>query len=727
MPLDPPPHMPPHTPLHTPPTLSRQLLLGVGALVLTLVALLSLLAHQALRARADQAIGSSLLQQVRLLAAAQGQVLAEGERSVARLHGQWLQRAGEADAAALARQFDRWFAQGDDGLWRLRPQWLDLSRRLTFYLQPGQGLDADTRFRAVLSLQLLSEQGPALVPPFFSAYVDFVEKGLMVYSPQFNWGAGATPQTDNFSYPTMQGSDPRRNPERDRFWTPVYFDAEASTWMVSVIQPLDWQGRWVGTVGHDIAIDRLLREVSTLRQSGVTAMVLSLSGELIAHPHLAERIAKAEGQLALAQLRDAELDQVLAVVRAAPAQTQLARSADGRLLIAAAPLPGPGWQMVLALPQAVIEAELRQFTLGVLGVGLLAAGLALLLLRGLLKRLVDRPLARLHAGVQAIAERREPPALGLQGPRELAQLGAAFDRMAVALAHEEAQQRAHAQQLEQRVAERTLALQGANRQLEQSLDSLQRAQQELVQQETLAGLGALVAGVSHELNTPLGNALMAADTVRAQLQSLDEEIASARPRRSALQQQLTLAKQGIALACGNLQRSAELVAGFKRVAVDRAGLHRRRFDLRETTAEVLALLQLSYKRQPFALRLEIPEGVMLDSYPGAYGQVMTNLVQNAALHAFEGRSEGEICIRLVERDTDRLRLQVSDDGVGIAAEHLPQLFKPFFTTKLGQGGSGLGLHIAYTLVSGALGGRIEVRSEKGQGACFTLTLPLVAP
>ncbi len=714
-------------PLRTPPTLSRQLLLGVGSLVLVLVAVLALLAQLALRSRAEQAIGNSLLQQVRLLAVAQGQVLAEGERSVARLHGQWLQRAGEADAPALARDFERWFAPGDDGVWRLRPQWLDLSRRPTFYLQPGKGLDIDTRFRAVLSLQLLSEQGPALVPPFFSAYVDFVEKGLMVYSPQFNWGAGATPQTDNFSYPTMQGSDPQRNPERRLFWTPVYFDAEAATWMVSVIQPLDWQGRWVGTVGHDIAIDRLLREVGSLRQSGVTAMVLSLSGELIAHPRLAERIAKAEGQLALDGLRDAELDQVLATVRAAPNEPQLARSADGSLLVASAPLPGPGWQMVLLLPQAVIEAELRQFTLGVLGVGLLCGLLALLLLRGLLRRLVERPLQRLHAGVQALAERRDPEALDLGGPRELAQLGAAFDRMAEALAHEESQQRAHAQQLELRVAERTQALQDANLQLEQSLAELQRAQQELVQQETLAGLGALVAGVSHELNTPLGNALIAADTVRAQLQILIEEIGSERPRRSVLQQQLASATQGIALACGNLQRSAELVAGFKRVAVDRAGLHRRRFDLRETTAEVLALLQLSFKRLPFVLRLEIPEGVVLDSYPGAYGQVMTNLVQNALLHAFEGRSQGEICIRLLERDADRLRLQISDDGVGIAAEHLPQLFKPFFTTKLGQGGSGLGLHIVYTLVGGALGGRIEVESKKGQGARFNMTLPLRAP
>lgn len=717
-----------------PATLFRQLLRSVGALLLVLVAVLALITHQVQRARAEQSIGSSLLQQVRLLAAAQGQILAEGERSVARLHAQWLQRAGEADAAALARDFDRWFAPGADGVWRLRPTWIDLTRRPTFYLQPGQGIDADTRFRAVLSLQLLSEQGPALVPPFFSAYVDFVEKGLMVYSPQFNWGAGATPQTDNFDYPTMQGSDPRRNPERRRFWTPVYYDGEAKTWMVSVIQPLDWQGRWVGTVGHDIAINSLLREVSSLRQPGVTAMVLSLQGELIAHPRLAERIAQAEGQLALQKLQDAELDQVLATVRGSPTEARLARSADDSLLIASAPLPGPGWQIVLVLPQAVVNAELRQFTLGVIAVGLLSGLLALALLRGLLRRLVSQPLQRLQDGVQALAERREAGSLHIGGPRELAQLGAAFDRMAVALAAEEAQQQAHARQLEQlntelerRVGERTQALRDANARLEESLAQLQRAQQELVQQETLAGLGALVAGVSHELNTPLGNALMAADAVRAQLQALQAEVVAERPRRSVLQHQLDLAQQGITLACGNLQRGAELVAGFKRVAVDRAGLQRRRFDLRETTDEVLALLQLSFKRLPYTLSVELPDGLVLDSYPGAYGQVITNLVQNALVHAFEGRERGQIRIALVAQDADGLSLAISDDGIGIPAEHLPKLFKPFFTTKLGQGGSGLGLHISYTLVGGALGGRIEVRSEPGQGACFTLRLPWVAP
>lgn len=734
-------------PLHA-SSLSRQLLVGVGALVLTLLAALIGLAYLEIGHRAELVAQNSLLRQVSLQAQAQGQMLAEGERSVRRLHATWQARASAAQPTVVASRFAHWFAPGRDGVWRLKPEWVSLATRPTFYLQPGAAVTEDTRFRAVLSLELLAEQGPALVPPFFSAYVDFVEKGLMVYSPDFDWGAGATPQTDNFGYPTMQGSDPARNPERRVFWTPVYYDAEAKTWMVSVIHPLDWQGRWVGTVGHDLSVDRLRRDVDAIANPDVVGMVLSQKGELIAHRDLAQRIDQAEGQLALSRLKDPMLDAVFQQVQQSGAAPQVQRTADGRYWVASAALPGPGWWTVLVLPQSVIDADMRRFAAALLALGLGTAALMLWALRRVVMRTVTQPLRRLHDGVAALAEQRRPEPLALAGPAELAQLGEAFDHMAAALEAEKVRQRLYAQELmhqvaerkeaeqavrelnlalERVVAERTQALSDSNQRLAASVQTLQRAQQELVQQETLAGLGAMVAGVSHELNTPLGNALIAADTVQARLRDLTQELGSERPRRSQITSCLDQAQRAVGLACGNLQRSVDLVAGFKQVAVDRAGLQRRPFDLRATVHDVVSLLGLSLRHPGTHIDVSLPEGITMDSYPGALGQVLTNLVQNAVLHGLVDREGGQVKVELLARDADRVTLAVSDNGTGIDAEHLPQIFKPFFTTKLGQGGSGLGLHIVHNLVTGPLGGRIDVDSKKGQGTRFVLTLPLMAP
>ncbi|MFO1252529.1 MAG: ATP-binding protein [Inhella sp.] len=635
-------------------------------------------------------------------------------------------------------------------MWRLRPAWVDLESRPTFYLQHGtQGPSEDARFRAVLSFDLLSEQGPAMVPPHFSAYVDFVEKGLMVFSRGIDWGRGATPQTDNFDYPTMQGSAPARNPLRQPFWTPVYFDSEAKVWMVSVIQPLDWRGRWVGTVGHDLTVEALLEEVGRGAAPDATALVVSPAGELIAHPQLRERIAQAQGQLSLAHLNDPVLNAMWEALRnytGTPPVAQL--SADGQHLVAWARVPGPGWWAVQLLPVSTLDAKVRRVALGIVAGGMLGMALALFGLRRVLQRKLAVPLARLEGAVRTLGEGEVPGPVGLQGRDELAQLARAFDQMARQLLAQREAEQAHARDLQQQVHEREQAqaalqalnetlearvqartqdLSQANQRLQDSLCQLQQAQQELVQKETLAGLGALVAGVAHELNTPLGNALMAADTARDRGQSVLALLERPPVRRGELMALMGEQTEALTLALGNVARAAELVTGFKQVAVDRAGLVRRRFKVRAVVEEVVALLSLSLKRHPFELRLDLPPELELEGYPGAFGQVITNLVQNAVLHGLEGRSDGVVQVRLLEADADAIVLGVQDNGCGIPPEMQSAVFRPFFTTKLGQGGSGLGLHIVYSLVTGPLGGKVELQSTPGQGARFDLRLPRCAP
>ncbi len=289
--------------------------------------------------------------------------------------------------------------------------------------------------------------------------------------------------------------------------------------------------------------------------------------------------------------------------------------------------------------------------------------------------------------------------------------------------------------LELRVAERTAHLERANGELAAALDTLQRTQHELVQSEKLASLGSLVAGVAHELNTPIGNAVMAASTLSHAIAEFAQRAQEKSMQRSTLSGFVHTSTELADLLLRSTQRAADLVASFKRVAVDRTSEHRRAFDLCGVVDELLQTLGPTLKRMPWRVEVQVPTGIAMDSYPGPLEQVLTNLILNAANHAFGGRSSGRITLH-AETYTAQggslfalpwVRLQVIDDGCGMPPELVQRIFEPFFTTKLGQGGSGLGLSIAHTIVGTVLGGTLGVSSAEGHGTVFTVEMPCTAP
>ena len=281
-------------------------------------------------------------------------------------------------------------------------------------------------------------------------------------------------------------------------------------------------------------------------------------------------------------------------------------------------------------------------------------------------------------------------------------------------------------ELEARVERRTEALATANEELSGAVASLRETQGELVRVEKMAALGGLVAGVAHELNTPLGNGLLAvtalADETRQFRLNMQHGL-----RRNALQALLESVEQGTSIATRNLHRAADLVTSFKQVAVDQTTAQRRRFELREVVDEMVASLRPTFARTSYRIVVEVPAGLRLDSYPGALGQAIGNLVNNAVLHGFEGRAHGCILITGARSDDGSIVLRVADDGHGIPAALLNRIFDPFVTTKMGRGGTGLGLHITYNAVVNVLGGSLTVQSEEGQGTAFELRLPDNAP
>jgi diguanylate cyclase (GGDEF)-like protein len=424
----------PHAAANT--SLIRRLSLTLWGLFLAVLLLLSVLGLIALRLVANHIVPLTIQQWAQLKAQTNENLLVQANASVQRLRGVLLQRLDDAPPGTVER-FDSLFVRSPDGLWRVRPALVDPVRAPTLYLHDGpHGLSDSARLRAVVSYQLLREQGPALVPPFFSVYMDFVENGLMVYARGIDWGDNADAKASNADYPTMRGADPRRNPARKVFWTPVYLDNQAHTWMVSVIAPLDWQGRWAGTVGHDVAIQTLLDSVDDNHGTAVQQLIIDGRGNLLAYTQLRERIAGAHGQLRIAMLHDPVLEKVQRMVLSARTDTGAGRTPDGSWWVAWSRIRGPGWFQVNMLPQTRVNHLVLLAWLAMLGSGALILLPMLWLLRRRVHRLVTHPLQRLTRAVDELGRGGTPVPIAPESRDELGRLAAAFDTMAAELAQQ---------------------------------------------------------------------------------------------------------------------------------------------------------------------------------------------------------------------------------------------------------------------------------------------------
>ncbi|MDQ1923006.1 CHASE domain-containing protein [Massilia pseudoviolaceinigra] len=267
----------------------------------------------------------------------------------------------------------------------------------------------------------------------------------------------------------------------------------------------------------------------------------------------------------------------------------------------------------------------------------------------------------------------------------------------------------------------------AHRDLSTVLATLKQAQTNLITSEKMASLGSLVAGIAHELNTPIGNSLLTATALADMVADFERKYADGGIKRSALEAHMADTRLACDIMASSLRRAGDLITSFKQVAVDQTSDQRRRFDLCDLVRDTLATYAAQLRRANCETRMDGPASLLLDSYPGSVGQVLSNLINNALLHAFEGRPSALITITAREIEDDQLLLIFSDDGVGMPPKILHQVFDPFFTTKMGQGGSGLGMNIVYNIVTGMLGGSIKIESSPEHGTSVTVRIPRKAP
>ena len=265
--------------------------------------------------------------------------------------------------------------------------------------------------------------------------------------------------------------------------------------------------------------------------------------------------------------------------------------------------------------------------------------------------------------------------------------------------------------------------------VEQRTAQLKMAQSQLVESEKMAALGGLVAGVAHEVNTPLGVAVTAVSLLQESINGLQRRFDVGELDEPHFVAAMSEQHRVLALLEENLRRAANLVKSFKQTAVDQSADTRQVFDLRGLVERTLDAVHPATRKVCSVIEVAMHREYQFDSYPGAFGQILTNLLMNTVRHAFtQLDSVNRIQIECAEaQKPGHVRLTVTDNGAGIAPENLPRIFEPFFTTQRGRGGSGLGLSICYNLASQRLGGKLQVDSTRGSRTVFTLEVPMRAP
>ena len=278
--------------------------------------------------------------------------------------------------------------------------------------------------------------------------------------------------------------------------------------------------------------------------------------------------------------------------------------------------------------------------------------------------------------------------------------------------------------LQRHVEEQTKELQESNNQLGQALSDLKDATEQMIQSEKLAALGSLVAGIAHEVNTPLGISVTAASHLEEIVNMLAKAFEAGAVKKSDFTKFIADSQEIVRIILNNLARAANLVQSFKRIAVDQSNETWQMIELNPYLGDIIVSLTPSLKKTRVQVVILCPEDLKINTMPGALSQILTNLVTNSLLHAFEEGEAGIITITAKANDKQHSTvLTYTDNGKGMSSETLSRMFEPFFTTKRAQGGSGLGMHLVYNIVTRNLGGTITVESALGKGSTFTVTLP----
>lgn len=338
-------------------------------------------------------------------------------------------------------------------------------------------------------------------------------------------------------------------------------------------------------------------------------------------------------------------------------------------------------------------------------------------------RNIVKPIEKLCAVTHQIINGDYAISAVVSGDSEIAELANAFNLMTERLKYAFDELYAHRAQLEHKVQKRTAELSIAKDDAEKSLILLQETKESLVQAEKMAALGGLVAGIAHEINTPIGITVTSASFLSDETDKVATLYKQGELGGDELETYFETAKQSTQLMTINCQRAADLIHSFKQISVDQTSDNLREFNLKNYLEEILLSLRPALKKTLIKIELDCLPSLLIFGYPGALSQIVTNFVMNSLLHAYEPHQVGTIKLTVTLFSADRIELRYSDDGKGIRNDIQSKIFDPFFTTQRGNGGSGLGLHVVYNLVYQVLNGSLQINSIEGKGTTFIVNFP----
>ncbi|MEC7689356.1 MAG: HAMP domain-containing sensor histidine kinase [Pseudomonadota bacterium] len=349
-----------------------------------------------------------------------------------------------------------------------------------------------------------------------------------------------------------------------------------------------------------------------------------------------------------------------------------------------------------------------------------------------MQKLITAPIQRLGDFLSKTSRQRDYSARAEPGNiRELAFLSESINVMLSRIQEYMQKQKMAEEQhrklnasLEDMVSQRTNALKDANQELIQTLEKLHQFQRQIVQNEKMASLGDMVAGVAHEVNTPIGLGVTASTMMLDRLHIIQKEFESKTLKASTMARFLNESQENLNIIYRNLNRAAELISSFKQVAVDQSSESNRRFCFAQLVNEILLSLRPRLKKLHHDIRVDCDPTLSVETKAGPINQIIINLIMNSVIHGFEHIEHGEIDIIAEMMTPTKMKLIYKDNGKGISNDIRKRIFDPFVTTKRGQGGSGLGMHLVYNLVTQALNGTISITSEEGNGVEFIIIFPV---
>lgn len=659
-------------------------------------------------------------------------------------------------------EFEQQFFPWKDGTRRNFPEALSLkefdsTRHASAYIGRDVQVTEELQRRLLTANSLISAYGAAWSNRFVDTYFVTPENAAINYWKGTPIALQAPPDLYNPKEEYFYIADPQHNPARSVQWTGVYLDPSVNLWMVSAIVPVYQGDRFLGIVGHDVTLTDLIKNTIQDHLPGTYNLIFRSDGRLIAHPRYISELQKAQGKLKISDTNDSHLNHVFQLVTQAQPDLPVIDNTQDNEYLAVTRLSGPNWYFVTVYPKSLLSQSAWSTAQFILIAGVIALLVEVLLLLSVLRKQIANPLQELTVASNQLANGDFAIHLDTTRQDELGQLANSFNSMATHLQDSFAKLEQINDELEQRVEERTLALQ-------ETVQELRRTQAQMIQSEKMSALGHLVAGVAHEINNPVnfihGN-LSHISTYTQDLMSLVQAYQAhlPQPPRSIqekieeidlefLTQDTVKLLQSMEVGTNRIREIVLSLRNFSRL--DEAGF--KTIDIHEGIDSTLLILQNRLRDQPQRPAIQVVKDYgqlpSVTCYPGRLNQVFMNIFVNAidALeekwnsrqsqpHIASSRDSASnpasisetpptITIRTAVIASEWIEIAIADNGPGIPESMQKRIFDPFFTTKPIGKGTGMGMSISYQIIVEQHHGKFDYSSTLGQGTEFKIQIPI---